>query len=140
MRSPVPVLPLPEVLAHIAAATDTDTALKIAANYGGIRMYFPARPHEDHWLTHMVGMEKAQKVCQALVADQGGIDILIPMGPDASKRRRWQRMQRLIDQNQPKRQIARACGIHERTVQRHRNDRAKTVKPFLAQADLFEQQ
>lgn len=134
-----PVLQLPEVLCHIAAATDTDTALKIAANYGGIRVYIPARPDADHWLTHLVGAEKALKVCQALVANQGGIDILIPMGPDASKRQRWQRMQRLIDQNHPKRQIARACGTHERTVQRHRNDRAKTVKPLLAQADLFEQ-
>ena len=136
MRSPV--LHLPEVLSHIAAATDVDTALKIAAAYGGIRMYFPARPDAGHWLTKLVGPETALKVVGALVADQGGIDILIPMGPDASKRRRWRRMRDLIDLGLPKRQIARSCGVHERTVQAHRNGLYKTVEPSLAQADLFE--
>ena len=131
-------LALPEVLSDIAQATDTETALKIAGAYGGIRVYIPARPNADHWLTRLVGPEKAQKVSAALVADQGGIDILMPMGPSAAKRARWQRMQRMIDDGLPKRQIARAVGCHERTVQAHRNGSRKTVKPLLAQADLFD--
>lgn len=131
-------LVLPEVLAHIAAATDVETALKIAAGYGGIRVYIPARPSTDHWLTKLVGLKKALAVSAALVADRGGIDILIPMGPDASKRRRWANMKRLIDAGLPKRQIARACQVHERTVQAHRNGTRKTVSPLLSQIDLFE--
>jgi FixJ family two-component response regulator len=131
-------LPLPEVLAHIAAATDTETALKIASARGGTRVFIPARPTPDHWLTLLVGQARAAAICNALVAAQGGTDVLIPMGPDASQRRRWQRMKDLIDAQLPKRQIARACGVHERTVQAHRNGSRKTVEPLLRQNDLFD--
>ena len=140
MRAQLPdtTIPLPEVLAHIAAATDTATALKIAEARGGTRVFIPARPQERHWLSLLVGHVKALAIANALVAAQGGTDILIPMGPDASKRQRWQRMKGLIDEGLPKRQIARACQVHERTVQAHRNGSRKTVEPLLAQSDFFD--
>lgn len=137
MAHPAPALP--GVLAEIASCTSTGTALKIAEAHGGTRIYIPAKPDPGHWLSRLVGHADAAAIGASLVAAQGGTDLLIPMGPDASKRRRWLRMKALIDEGLPKRQIARACRVHERTVQAHRNGRRKTVVPLLRQHDLFDQ-
>ena len=129
---------LPGVLAEIAAAAGTAAALAVAEVHGGTRVYIPSRPAPDHWLSQLVGHASALAIGAALVAAQGGLDLLIPMGPDASQRRRWQRMAELIDEGLPKRQIARALKVHERTVQAHRNGGRKTVQLILSQRDLFE--
>lgn len=137
LPKPTPVL-FPGLLGEIAQATGADTALKIAAVYGGTRIYIPAKPSAAHPLSRLVGHAAALAIGAALVANRTGLDLLIPMGPDASKRHRWRRMAELIDAGLPKRQIARVLRVHERTVQAHRNKARKTVAPVLAQADLFD--
>jgi hypothetical protein len=129
---------LPGVLAEIAAATTRATAFKVAASVGGTRVYIPTRPATDHWLSTLVGHERAMAIGSALAPAQGGLDILVPMGPLAQKLSRWRRMKEMIDSNMPKREIARAIGCHERTVQYHRNKALKRVTFALSQLSLFD--
>ncbi len=129
---------LPGVLAEIAAATTRMTALKVAAAVGGTRVYIPTRPTEDHWLAMLVGHERATAIGAALAPAQGGLDILVPMGPLAQRLSRWRRIKEMIDSNMSKREIARAVGCHERTVQYHRNKALKRVTFALSQLSFFD--
>lgn len=129
---------LPGVLAEIAVVTSTKVALRVAASVGGTRAYFPAKPNAEHWLSKLVGHAAALAIGQALAPAKGGLDILVPMGPQAREVARWRTMHRLIDNGLPKREIARAIGCHERVVQRHRNVEQPRVKQALAQGDFFD--
>lgn len=137
MREP-PYLPLSGVLSIVAAATSLATALKLAEATGGIRVYIPARPEAGHWLSGLVGHAQALAIGEALAAREMAGHVLVPMGPSVSERKRWLRIQHLIDGGSHKRQIAQACGVHERTIQRHRNGGVKTANAILAQSDLFD--
>jgi len=135
-----PCLPPGSLLSLIAEATSVATALKLADAHGGIRVYLPAAPDAGHWLSALVGHEDACRIGAALKCREQSGHVLIPIGPSASARARWLRVQRLIDEGINKRQIARACGLHERTIQRHRNGGVKTVANMLAQGDLFDRE
>jgi hypothetical protein len=127
---------LPGVLSEMAHATSVASALKVAQAVGGTRVYIPARVQEDHWLCHIVGHADAKAICAAIAPAQSGLDILVPMGP-TSHIMRWRKTQALIDKGLPKREIARAVGIHERGVQRLRNGHLKSVAKALRQGDFF---
>lgn len=130
---------LPGVLAEIAEATSVEVAVKIAQAKGGRRVYLPARPAADHWLAQLVGHAAALAIGKAIAPGFGGIDMLIPMGPSHSNAQRWRVMHELIDNGRSKREIAAACGVHERTVQMHRNRREDMarVDASLRQLPLF---
>lgn len=130
---------LPGVLAEIAEATSVEVAVKIAQAKGGRRVYIPARPAADHWLSQLVGHANALAIGKAIAPGFGGIDMLIPMGPSHSNAQRWRVMHELIDNGRSKREIAAACGVHERTVQMHRNRREDMcrVDASLRQMPLF---
>lgn len=130
---------LPGVLAEIAEATSVEVAVKIAQAKGGRRVYLPARPAADHWLAQLVGHANALAIGKAIAPGFGGIDMLIPMGPSHSNAQRWRVMHELIDNGRSKREIAAACGVHERTVQMHRNRREDMarVDASLRQLPLF---
>lgn len=129
---------LPGLLAEIAKAAGLDAAMKVAEAKGGVQAYFPARPKASHWLTKCVGPDKAQAIAAQLCSGHGGIELLVPMGPDKSKIAKWRKMRDMIEQGFSKRQIARTCRVHERTVQNHRNNKAVTVTAALAQMDMFD--
>ncbi len=137
MRSAAPTRnSLPGILTEIAAATSAQAALKIAAAHGGTRVYIPAAPSATHWLSQLVGHGDALAIGAALVAAQGGLDLLIPMNP-GPKAQAWRRIKTMIDEKVPVPQIARACGVHMRTVQLHKKGELKRVSASLSQPDLF---
>jgi len=125
-------LAFPGVLGEIVEAAGLDTALKIASAVGGTRVYIMARPPADNWLSRLVGHQAALAIGKAIAPGNGGIDLLIPMGPNHSNAQRWRLMHELIDKGMSKREIARRCGFHERTVQYHRN-RLQDLKRVSAQ-------
>ncbi len=128
---------LPELLREIAAATDYRTAAAVAGHFGGREIYLPEKLREDHPLARALGWEKACAVANAIKTGNG-CRVLIPMGPYASRVTRWRRVKAMIDEKRPRTQIASACGVHIRTVQRHRTGAAPTVKATLRQRDLFD--
>lgn len=129
--------PLPDLLALIASVTSPETAMVIARVHGGTRMTFLPNPKSGNWLVELVGQADASAIAKAVAHVDRRNQVLIPLGPQATTRQRWLRMKALIDEGLPKRQIARALHVHERTVQAHRNGSRKTVKTALDQDDLF---
>lgn len=66
-------MPLPGVLAEIAAVTDRETALVLAGEKGGNTVYLP-RPAAltiGHWLVGLVGVEQAIAICRHFWFDRG---------------------------------------------------------------------
>jgi Trp operon repressor len=131
---------MPMLLEEVANAIGVDGALKLASAHGGTQVYIPARPDESHWLSALVGLADARTLARALTSDRTGLHFVIPMGPSRNQVERWRRMHDLIDKGLPAREIARACGVHMRTVKRHRNNRdsLKQVKAQLQQLSLFD--
>ncbi|MEM7428011.1 MAG: hypothetical protein AAF441_18105 [Pseudomonadota bacterium] len=130
-------VPLPGVLQEIADAAGVEAALKVAQARGGAMAYFPARPKADHWLCKLLGSATALAIGRALAAGGSGVELLVPMGPDASTAERWRLIDQMIEQGCSASTIARATGCHIRTAKRHRNGHIKTRDAILAQADLF---
>lgn len=130
------MMPLPNLLAEIAAIAGLKSALAIARAKGGARAYFPSHPGPGHWLSHLVGLDTARKIGEHLATGQGGVELEVPLGPILSQRARWQKMQDMRAQGYSKPRIARALGCHEKTVQRVVNGQRKTVAAQLAQGEL----
>ncbi len=129
---------LPLLLSEIAHAAGLDAALKVATAKGGTKAYFPLRPLADHWLTLAVGAEAAAKICTKICNGDHGIELEVPMGPNASNRARWTQIKTLSDQGYSKPRIARIVGCHYKTVGRVKNGHRKTVARVLAQSDFFQ--
>ena len=132
--------PLPDLLDQVANAVGIDVALQLAAARGGTHVYIPARVPEHHWLAKLIGHDTAQILAAAITTGTSGFSIDIPMGPSRDQVSRWKHMHSLIDKGLPTNEIALACGVHMRTVRRHRNQRAdhKQVMAQLAQLSLFD--
>lgn len=71
---------LPGLLQEIALITDLETALIIAREKGGQRVYLPLQPKADHWMSKAVGTAMAEKICKSICPGSGGLDIDIPKG------------------------------------------------------------
>jgi hypothetical protein len=71
---------LPSLLREFAYETDVKTAIYIGSKVGGTRKYFPPVPDSDHWLSLLIGEEKAKRICKACVAEMG-LMLEIPIGP-----------------------------------------------------------
>lgn len=112
---------LPGTLAEIAEVTDVETAMKVAATVGGRRAYFAANPTSDNWLTMAVGHEAANAIGSQLAPGKSGIELEVPLGPMGARARTWRRIHEMIAAGATKSEIARATGVHPKTVQRHRN-------------------
>ena len=129
---------LPAILAEIADAAGFDAALRIADAKGGTRAYFPAQPEPDHWLVVLVGSDRARAIGAALAPGKSGIELEVPMGPSASQAKRWRTIIDMSAEGRSKPAIARAVGVHHKTVQRVLNGKRRTVEVTLAQKDLFD--
>lgn len=126
---------LPGILAEIADAAGTEAALLVAQAVGGRRAYFPGEPGPDHWLSRLIGQERARAVCAQLTPGDRGIELEVPLGPCGSRARRWRRIHEMLEDGASKPAIAAATGVHHKTVQRHKSRRGKTSD--RGQGELF---
>ena len=109
---------LPRVLAEIAAVAGEDAALAIAAKRGGTRVYIPPVPASDHWLSKLVGHDKAKAIADRLTAGVASIRVDIPLGPNGRMARGRAEVDRMIREGRSERDIALATGYTLRTVER----------------------
>lgn len=115
-------LGLPAVLADIAEAAGLDAARAIAVEKGGQTVYIPHQAKPGHWLTELVGIESARKICVHFSSTSGGgraagQRLLIPM----ANVRTGELLVRAIEAGGSNNRIAATTGKHERTVRRYRS-------------------
>lgn len=115
-------LPLPGVLAQIAAVAGEEAALAIARARGGTQIYVPPAPGPDHWLSQLVGSEAASAIGEALADGHAGVRIDLPLGPTGAVARqaaaRNAQMDAMIAAGRSERDIALATGYTVRSVRR----------------------
>lgn len=116
---------LPGVLAEIATVAGEAAAVAIAARAGGTRVYIPAKAGDDHWLVEAVGRAAADKVCKLFVVDGARgqrVDVPLAKGGAYRSLRRAiaKRVHDLDKAGKSSREIARAVGLTQRGVHRHR--------------------
>lgn len=117
--------PLPGVLAEIAEVVGDVAAIQIAAHKGGTLVYFPARITESHWLSVLIGFDKAKKLCQHFTDRRVGQRIDIPLFTNGTykdmQRKIAKRIHDMDADDASSAKIARTLGITHRTVHRHRS-------------------
>lgn len=111
---------LPGVLSEIAAVAGDAAALAISARVGGTRVYIPASVNDDHWLVDAIGRDNADKVCAALGGDRHVIPLATGGAYRSLARDIARRVHQLDQQGKSSAEIARACGLTQRAVHRHR--------------------
>lgn len=115
---------LPGLLGDIADIAGPEIAMEIAQSHGGTRVSIPPRAEPDHWLTALVGMETADRICRGLaVIDADGRPgavrhEVLPLGPSAVLRVARRRAAQALERGDSARAAARASGLHERTIWR----------------------
>lgn len=105
------------VLADIEEACGSAAALQMAAAFGGREIYIP-RPEaigESHPIAQAVGLACGRKIAAHLAH---GV-VLIPLGPHSSLGRRRDSYRRLRLEGRSLAFIARALGVHIRTIKRY---------------------
>ncbi|WP_316200424.1 MULTISPECIES: helix-turn-helix domain-containing protein [unclassified Bradyrhizobium] len=122
---------LPAALQEIADVAGEAAALKIAAQHGGRRVYFPSTDKligdscEHYWLVECVGLELARKICEHFQVDGRGQRIEIPLHVGGTYRQFirsiTKRVHELEDEGKSSAEIARTLGLTQRTVHRHRS-------------------
>jgi hypothetical protein len=128
--SAAPKSSLPAVLAEIAEVAGAEAAWALMSACGGTRVFIPAEPVADHWLTSLVGPEAAAKLCRHFRAGDTGQELLIPIGRLGEQRRR---LYSALEAGQSAPAAARAAGMHERTAYRAR----KRLRDDDDQGELF---
>lgn len=120
---------LPGLLGQIADIVGPAVALEIAQTYGGTRVSIPPQAVEDHWLTHLVGMEDAQKICRGLATlspdgrFKGVHREIMPLGPASLVKNARRRAQQALREGKSVSDAARIAGLHERTIWRMKSKR-----------------
>lgn len=61
---------LPGSLQAVADIIGAPAALKLAERWGGIRLYIPLAPDEDHDLAKLIGIEHASRLCEAYAGER----------------------------------------------------------------------
>lgn len=113
---------LPGLLGDIADIVGAELALEIARSHGGTRIEIPPRANPDHWLSKLVGMEKADQICRGLAtmdADGKLVGVrreILPLGPSSIIKAARRRAKAALDSGMSAREAARASGLHERTI------------------------
>lgn len=115
-------LGLPAVLADIAEVAGLEAARAVAVAKGGQTVYIPHKARPGHWLTDLVGMAAAQRICAHYSSTSGGgrttgQRLLVPM----ANVRTGELMVRAIEAGGKNNAVAATTGKHERTVRRYRS-------------------
>ena len=109
---------LPSLLYDAAVTFGLDTALRLAAEFGGQNVYVPTKPDPDHQVARKFSVELLAWLIRyhdgRLAGEQR--KIVIPLGPDAEQDRRDQAIMAMTERGMKRNEIARALGIHVRTV------------------------
>lgn len=119
---------LPGLLGDIADIAGLQVAYKIAQSHGGTRVSIPPRAQDGHWLTELVGFETADKICRGLATlDAKGLlkgisNEVLPRGPASLLQNARREARHLLASGMSVRQVARATGLHERTIWRMKED------------------
>ncbi|MEM9245186.1 MAG: hypothetical protein AAGA67_05540 [Cyanobacteria bacterium P01_F01_bin.153] len=80
------------IFQEIAELTSESTALRLIAWFGGQRIVFPLNPRPSHRLSMVVGQRHFETLCYHF----GGIQIDVPKGAIAQRRRNMQIMRGLV--------------------------------------------
>lgn len=107
---------LPGVLALIADATDVATALKVAAAFGGTRLFVAISPRPTSALARVVGVDAATAIARYV----GHGDIEIPMSAARGQGGRRRRVAQMLGAGASVREAALGGDVCERTVRRIR--------------------
>lgn len=114
----------PGILAEIAELAGKDAAWAILSEYGGIRVDIPAVARPDHWLSQLVGLEAATKICEGLRvgSPSGGMTgvrhVVIPLGSRSLQKTARRHLAEALRSGKDVRSAAREAGVHERTAWR----------------------
>lgn len=115
---------LPGLLGTIADIVGPEIALEIARSHGGTRISIPPRAEADHWLTKLVGIETADRICRGLATMdaegkmRGVTQEIMPLGPASLLKRARMQAREALDGGTSAREAARQAGLHERTIWR----------------------
>lgn len=121
---------LPDVLDQIAETLGEAFALEVAARLGGTEIWLKADPGAEDRVVQALGMDKARRLAAAL----GTGKLLVPMAAGADRARRHARIASLRAAGRPIHEVARAAGVHERTVYRVQ-ERAGRKLPLFDRED-----
>lgn len=115
---------LPGILGEIADIAGKDAAYALLASHGGLRIDIPAKAEPDHWLSLLVGLEAASKICEELRVGspdgtvRGVRHVIIPLGPRSLQKAARRHLAEALRSGKTVRQAARQVGVHERTAWR----------------------
>jgi hypothetical protein len=115
---------LPGLLGDIADIAGVEAAMEIARRYGGTRVDLPPRARPDHWLTKVVGLDVADRICRGLAILDGDGRLkgirheVLPIGPASVMRVARRRAAEALENGASARAAAREAGLHERTIWR----------------------
>ena len=116
----------PDLLQRVAECCGAGVALRLASAYGGRELYVP-RPEvidEAHHMALHLGLATARQVAAVL----GSNRIIIPLGPVSTMQRRKMLMRKMRAEGVSNGQVAKALGVHRRTVElRHQVDRRQGI-------------
>lgn len=111
---------LPGVLADIARVAGVDAAMKISEAVGGIEIYLPPVPPNDHWLVQLVGLRAARAIADHLTCGVAGMRLELPVGPARGRQKLQAMADIMIAEGRSERDIALATGYSIRSVRRRR--------------------
>lgn len=103
---------LPKVPREIAEHLGLDVATKLIREYGGTRIWIPKNLTHDHELINLLGLQKAQQLCEFYAGEYLSIDKC----DDAIKAIRNQDIARRMEGGETAKQCARRYGLTERQI------------------------
>lgn len=125
--------PLPGELGDIARIAGREAAEALGRKLGGTRVYFPCYPDRNHWLSQLVGIDAALKICEELTGGfPGGRRVDLPNGPFGHQEGPRAKVDRMIREGASERDIALAARYTERGVRKR-----KAKLRDSRQGDLF---
>ena len=113
---------LPLVIAEIAEVAGVEAAWAMSQAFGGQTIYIPRDAIPGHWLTELVGIEAATKICKHYRAGNAGVQILSPLAKNPAAK---QRLIKALEAGMSATQAAGVAGMHERTAFRTRKKLAE---------------
>lgn len=108
---------LPLVIAEIAEVAGVEAAWAMSQAFGGQTIYIPRESSPGHWLTELIGIEAATKICKHYRAGNAGVQVLIPLAKNHAAK---QRLIKALEAGMSATQAASVAGMHERTAFRTR--------------------
>lgn len=118
---------LPKLLADVARASNIQTALRLADEFGGQRIYVPMAIKKDHDIARVIGV----KAASALAEVHGGSWIIVPLGPNASAARVRRTIVKLLREGKSSQDVVRQLRCHSRTVWRVQAELEAEKQPDL---------